>query len=118
MCRYRQRRFSASDSSRVLFEVRKTIGSWVARTVPSSGIDTWYSERISSSRASVSSSTRSTSSTSRTTGSSARIASSSGRVSRKSSEKMSSSSSSSPGPAAVALAGPTWPAWMRSSCLR
>ena len=63
----------------------------VARTVPSSGIDTWYSERISSSRASVSSSTRSTSSTSSTTGSSARMASSSGRVRRNSSEKMSSS---------------------------
>ncbi len=53
----------------MLLEVRNTSGIRVARTVPSSGIDTWYSERISSSRASVSSSTRSTSSTSSTTGS-------------------------------------------------
>ena len=91
----------------MLLEVRKTSGIWVARTVPSSGIDTWYSERISSSRASVSSSTRSTSSTSSTTGSGDRMASSSGRVRRNSSEKMSSSSSCQ-----------VWPesAWMRSSC--
>ena len=46
----------------MLFEVKKTIGICFAFTVPSSGIDTWYSERISSSSASVSSSTRSTSS--------------------------------------------------------
>ncbi len=89
---------SASESSRVLLEVRNTMGSWVARTVPSSGIDTWYSERISSRSASVSSSTRSTSSTRRTTGSVARMASSNGRVKRKSSEKMSSSSSDQLGP--------------------
>ena len=69
----------------------------VAATVPSSGIDTWYSERTSSKSASVSSSTRSTSSISSTTGSSARMASRSGRVSRNSSEKMSSSSSSQVG---------------------
>ena len=37
MCRYRQRRFSASESSRVLLEVRKTSGIWVARTVPELG---------------------------------------------------------------------------------
>ena len=34
----------------MLFDVRKTIGICLARTVPSSGIDTWYSERISSSK--------------------------------------------------------------------
>ena len=75
----------------MLFEVRKTIGICLARIVPSSGIETWYSERISSISASVSSSTRSTSSMSSTTGSVAEIASSSGRVSRNSSAKMSSS---------------------------
>ena len=31
----------------MLFEVRKTIGSWLARTVPSSGMETWYSESTS-----------------------------------------------------------------------
>jgi len=41
MCRKRQRRLSASDSSRVLFEVRNTIGICFAVIVPSSGIDTW-----------------------------------------------------------------------------
>jgi hypothetical protein len=34
-------RFRASDSSRVLFEVRNTSGICVALTVPSSGIETW-----------------------------------------------------------------------------
>ena len=82
----------------MLFEVKKTMGRRVARTVPSSGIETWYSLRISSSRASVSSSTRSTSSISSTTGSVERMASSRGRASRNSSEKMSSSSSFHDGP--------------------
>ncbi len=41
MCRNRQRRFRASDSSRVLLEVRNTSGIWLALTVPSSGIETW-----------------------------------------------------------------------------
>ena len=59
-------------SSRVLFDVRNTSGICLAVMVPSSGIDTWYSDRISSSSASVSTSTRSTSSISSTTGSSAR----------------------------------------------
>jgi hypothetical protein len=90
-----------------LFEVRKTSGICEARTVPSSGMDTWYSERISRSSASVSSSTRSTSSISNTTGSVDLMASSSGLVSRNSSEKMSSSSCCH-----------DWPesAWILSSC--
>ncbi len=49
-------------------------------------------------------------------GSVARIASSSGRVRRKSSEKMSSSSSDQLGPSVSPW--PCSPAWMRSSCLR
>ncbi len=68
MWRNRHRRFKASDSSRVLFEVRTTSGVDVASTVPSSGIETWKSDRISSSSASVSISTRSTSSIKSTTG--------------------------------------------------
>ncbi len=98
----------------MLLEVRKTIGICLALTVPISGMETWYSERISSSSASVSSSTRSTSSISSTTGSVAEIASSRGRVSRNSSAKMSSSrcfQSSLPDPSGR-------PAWIRSSCLR
>ena len=49
MCRCRQRRFSASPRSRSLFEVRITVGAATATTVPSSGIVTWKSLRISSS---------------------------------------------------------------------
>ena len=42
MYRCRQRRFSASEISRVLLLVRKTSGgSAFAFTVPISGIDTW-----------------------------------------------------------------------------
>ena len=85
---------SASDSSRVLFDVRITIGRCDAPTiVPSSGIDTWKSDSTSSSSASVSISTRSTSSMRSTTGSSERIASSNGRVRRNGSLKMSDSTS-------------------------
>ena len=91
MWRNRHRRFSASDSSRVLFDVNTTSGGRVAAIVPSSGIDTCHSDNTSRSKASVSTSTRSTSSISRTTGSGERIAASSGRGSRKSSVKMSCS---------------------------
>ena len=80
MWRKRQRRFKASDSSRVLLEVRTTNGVDEATTVPSSGIETWKSERISRSSASVSISTRSTSSIRSTTGLGRPIASSSGRA--------------------------------------
>ena len=45
---YRQRRRSASDSSRVPFEVMTTSGRVTARTVPSSGIDIWKSDSSSS----------------------------------------------------------------------
>src|SRR6185503_12735073 len=49
MYRCRQRRFSASEISRVLLLVRKTSGgSRRARTVPISGIETWKSDRSSS----------------------------------------------------------------------
>src|SRR5688500_10900758 len=68
MCRYRQRRLSASDSSRVLFDVSTTYGRVTAATVPSSGIVTWKSDRTSSSRASNSQSTLSISATRSHTG--------------------------------------------------
>ncbi len=45
---YRQRRRSASDSSRVPLEVMTTSGRVTARTVPSSGIDIWKSDSSSS----------------------------------------------------------------------
>ena len=64
------RRFSASCSSRVRFEVRITAGLRRARIVPSSGIVIWKSESTSSRNASNSSSARSISSISSTTGSS------------------------------------------------
>ena len=84
---YRQRRFSASCSSRVRFDVITTSGRRVGRrSVPSSGIDTWKSDRNSSRNASNSSSARSISSIRSTTGSLAWSASSSGRRSRKRSE--------------------------------
>src|SRR4029450_4753204 len=97
MYRYRQRRRSASDSSRVALEVSTIRGRWVPATVPSSGMDTWKSDSTSSSSASVSTSTRSTSSISSTTGSAARMASSRGRVSRNGSGKVSASTSAQPG---------------------
>src|SRR6202044_3716139 len=93
MYRYRQRRLSASESSRELLDVRNTSGVAAAGIVPSSGMATWYSASTSSSSASASTSRRSTSSMSRTTGSGARMAASSGRDSRNSSLKMSDSSS-------------------------
>ncbi len=43
MNKYKQRRFNASDSSRVLFEVSTTNGLCFAFSVPSSGTDTWKS---------------------------------------------------------------------------
>ena len=85
------RRFNASCSSRVRFEVRITAGLRRARIVPSSGIVIWKSDRISSKKASNSSSARSISSMSRTTGSSVSIASRSGRRMRNSGPNSSSS---------------------------
>src|ERR1700735_703186 len=84
----RQRRRSASESSRVPFEVRITCGMVVAVMVPSSGIETWKSDRSSSRNASNSSSARSISSISSTGGLSRRIAASNGRSSRYFSEKI------------------------------
>ena len=63
---YRQRRFSASCSSRVRFDVTMTAGGVSAATRPTSGIVTANSDRISSRNASNSSSARSSSSTSST----------------------------------------------------
>ena len=40
MCKNKQRRFSASDNSRVLLDVKNTIGICLAVIVPSSGIET------------------------------------------------------------------------------
>ena len=76
------RRFNASWTSRVRFDVTMTIGGSSARNVPSSGTVIVKSERISSRNASNSSSARSTSSTSSTLGESS-SAWSSGRASRK-----------------------------------
>ena len=88
MYRCRQRRFRASESSRVLFEVRNTSGGCAAAfTVPISGILTWKSDSISSSSDSNSWSALSISSISRIQPSSSLRALSSGRGSRKSSEK-------------------------------
>ena len=96
MYRCRQRRLRASEISRVLFEVRNTIGgSFVAFTVPISGIDTWKSDRISSSSDSNSWSDLSTSSISRIEPFSSFSAFSSGRGSRNSSEKKMSPNSCS-----------------------
>ena len=89
MWRNRQRRRSASDSSRLAFEVRTTNGRRVAVIVPSSGTVTWKSLSTSRSRPSTSTSALSVSSISSTFGSSPRIAVSSGRGSRNSSLKMS-----------------------------
>ena len=89
-CRNRQRRLSASDSSRVEFEVSSANGRRVAVIVPSSGTVTWKSLSTSSSRPSTSTSALSISSTSSTVGSVRRIAVSSGRGSRNSSENTSS----------------------------
>ena len=101
---------SASVSSRELFEVSSTIGRVLASTTPSSGIDTWKSDRTSSSIASNSWSVLSISSISSTTGSVAEMAESSGRGSRNSSPKMSSLTSCQPASEAST--------WIRSSCLR
>ncbi len=59
---------SASVSSRVLLEVNSTTGCDLDRTVPSSGIEIWKSERTSSSIASNSWSVLSISSINSTTG--------------------------------------------------
>ncbi len=89
MCRNRQRRLSASDSSRVALDVSTTSGLRSATIVPSSGTVTAKSVSTSSSRPSISMSALSVSSISSTVGSVRRIAVSSGRESRNSSEKTS-----------------------------
>ena len=99
------RRFSASCSSRVRFDVRITAGRRRAEIVPSSGIVIWKSERTSSRNASNSSSARSISSIRSTTCSSVSIASSSGRRIRYSGPNSSSSRTV-----------PSWAARMWSSC--
>ena len=68
MCRNRQRRLSASDSSRVALEVSTTNGGRSAVMVPSSGTVTWKSDSTSSSRPSISMSALSVSSMSSTVG--------------------------------------------------
>ena len=92
MYRCRQRRLSASDISRALFEVSTTSGICLALNVPISGTVTWKSESSSSRKASNSASALSISSISSTTGFSDVIALSSGRGSTKRSEKKTSSS--------------------------
>src|SRR5262252_7544848 len=66
MYRCKQRRLSASDISRALFEVRITRGMCFAVRVPSSGTEIWKSESNSSRNASNSASALSISSTSST----------------------------------------------------
>ncbi|COY17650.1 Uncharacterised protein [Mycobacterium tuberculosis] len=107
MCKYRQRRLSASDSSRVALEVSSTNGARVAVRVPSSGTVTAKSDSTSSSRPSISMSALSVSSISSTVGSVRRIAVSSGRCSRNSSLNTS---------VLVASQSPE-PAWIRRICL-
>ena len=68
MCRNRQRRLSASDSSRVALEVSTTNGVRSAVMVPSSGTVTAKSDSTSSSRPSISMSALSVSSISSTVG--------------------------------------------------
>ncbi|EAU63378.1 hypothetical protein STIAU_7170 [Stigmatella aurantiaca DW4/3-1] len=91
MCRCRQRRFNASDSSRALFEVRMTRGMCLARKVPNSGMVTALSESTSSRNASNSGSALSISSTSSRAGCSDSWALRMGRGSRKRSEKKTAS---------------------------
>ena len=119
MNRCRQRRLRPSVSSRALFEVSTTSGMCRAFTVPSSGIETWKSERTSSRKASNSGSALSISSTSSTTGSSDRMACSSGRGARNRYEKNASSwpamrdtASGSEGASAISS-----PIRSRSSCV-
>ena len=89
MCRNRQRRLSASESSRVALEVNTTSGARSALMVPNSGTVTAKSESTSSSRPSISISALSVSSISSTVGSVRRMAVSSGLLSRNSSPKTS-----------------------------
>src|SRR5215472_1648350 len=91
MNRCRHRRLSPSDSSRALFDVSTTRGTFVALIVPNSGTDTWKSDSTSSRNASNSGSALSISSTSSTTGCSAWIADRSGRGERNRYEKNASS---------------------------
>ena len=107
MCRNRQRRLSASDSSRVALEVSTTNGGRSAVMVPSSGTVTAKSDSTSSSRPSISMSALSVSSISSTVGSVRRIAVSSGRDSRNSSVKTS----------VLVWSQSSEPDWMRSICL-
>ena len=81
---YRQRRFNASCSSRVRFDVTTTAGGSPAAIIPSSGTVTLKSESTSSKNASNSSSARSSSSISSTAPGPARNARNSGRSSRNS----------------------------------
>src|SRR6267143_1485389 len=91
MKRCKHRRLSPSESSRALFEVSTTSGMCLARTVPSSGTETWKSESTSSRKASNSGSALSISASNSTTGCSAWIAERSGRGERKRKEKNASS---------------------------
>ena len=92
-------------ADRVRFEVKTTMGGEGARTVPTSGMVTWKSERISRRKASNGSSVRSISSTRRTGGpeASGSRARSKGRLRRKRSAKMSWATRS-------LASAPTWPA--------
>jgi len=99
---------SASDSSRVEFEVSTANGRRAAVIVPISGTVTWKSESTSRSRPSTSTSALSISSTSSTVGSVRRIAVRRGRGSRNSSLNTSSRVSSHD--------SRPWPAVIRNSC--
>ena len=109
MWRNRQRRLSASESSRVLFDVNTTSGRVDAVMVPELGdrhlerVEDLQQQRLGLDLDPVDLVDRATPRALRDV-----IASSSGRVSRKSSVKMSPSSSSHVLPSSV---------WMRSSCL-
>src|SRR6266508_1477514 len=92
MNKYKQRRFSASDNSRVLLDVSTTNGLCIAVRVPNSGTETWKSLSTSNKNASNSASARSISSINRTVGSSHKIAFNNGLCSRKRLEKKTSSS--------------------------
>ena len=106
ICRCRQRRFRASPRSRSLFEVRITVGGETAETVPSSGIVTWKSLRISKSSDSNSASDLSISSISSTQPVGCSSACSSGRGSTNSLEKNTSPKSCSWSSAACSVSAP------------
>ena len=124
MCKCKQRRLSASERSRVSLLVRNTSGFERPLSVPSSGIDTWKSERTSRSSDSNSKSALSISSTSSTTPSSASIACIRGRGSKNSFEKKTSSklcsrSTDSRSPVAPSMTSASWVfrSCVYSSCL-